>query len=150
MDVCSSSHAYLRWTHISPAQLPINQSCVRHNTSLIQIGFTSGERCALRPLHTKWNSFTIKGSLRNPRVSVHGNVVRSVSEYALAPLNVLGALVGLVTDGGTDAKNPCLKGKGAAARPSPQKSFTTYASQPLAKISAQIHLRRPLIPAALT
>ena len=55
--------------------------------------------------------FTIRGDLAAPAVSVSaaGTAARIVGEVALTPVALLGSLVSLVSDGGRDADNPCLK-----------------------------------------
>ena len=55
--------------------------------------------------------FTIRGDLAAPAVSVSaaGTAERMAGEVALTPVTLLGSLVSLVTDGGRDADNPCLK-----------------------------------------
>jgi uncharacterized protein involved in outer membrane biogenesis len=55
--------------------------------------------------------FTIRGDLAAPAVSVSAaaTAARMVGEVALTPVTLLGSLVSLVSDGGRDADNPCLK-----------------------------------------
>lgn len=60
--------------------------------------------------------FTVKGSLGNPSVVAHGAVVRTAAEYYLAPINALGALVGLIVDDGADTKNPCIRSRKGTRR----------------------------------